>query len=74
MQVEKLTKGKVTMGIMETIDMLVREETRHEEKTEFVTNLILNTDFDDAKIASLAVVGFDFVRKIRASLAKGGKN
>ncbi|SEM17881.1 hypothetical protein SAMN05216436_102145 [bacterium A37T11] len=53
-----------------------RGEVKGEEKKsyEFVTNLVLNTDFNDAKIASLAVVTVEFVQKIRASLAKQKKN
>lgn len=37
---------------------------------EFVKNLILDTDFDDTKIASLAVVPESFVNKVRADLDK----
>ncbi|WP_353125309.1 hypothetical protein [Parapedobacter pyrenivorans] len=37
---------------------------------EFVKNLIQNTAFDDAKIASLAVVRESFVKKVRADLKK----
>lgn len=40
---------------------------------EFVSNLISQTDFDDANIASLASVAVDFVRKVRSDLAKKKK-
>lgn len=48
-------------------------ETEEKNKTEFVTNLILDTNFGDAKIASLAVVSVEFVQKVRASLNKKKK-
>ena len=40
---------------------------------QLVKNLIQDTDFDDAKIASLAVVPLSFVEKVRADLAKEKK-
>jgi predicted transposase/invertase (TIGR01784 family) len=39
-------------------------------KEEFVKNLLSNTDFDIAKIASLAVVSEAFVKKIKKSIRK----
>lgn len=79
--VERLTKGAITMNIMETLDAVVREEGKIEGKIEgaeqksyeFVKNLIQDTEFDDAKIASLAVVAVSFVEKVRAGLTKNKK-
>ncbi|SEN82448.1 hypothetical protein SAMN05216436_12293 [bacterium A37T11] len=61
---------------MSTYEMLLEtgEKRGNEKKNiDFVTNLILDTDFGDQKIASLATVSIEFVRKIRASLAKKQK-
>ena len=66
---------------METITKYFKEERdplyrrgeakgKLEANFEFVRNLLLNTDFDDSKIASLAVVDLTFVQKVRASLDK----
>ena len=90
--VEQLTKGAITMNIMETLDAAVREAGRMEGKQEgwmegkiegkmegakqksyeFVRNLIQNTDFDDAKIASLVGVRVSLVKKVRADLNQNG--
>src|SRR5690606_12207202 len=71
--------------VMSTYDLLIRKGLRQgieqgieqgiakgaEQKSyEFVQNLIQSTDFVDAKIASLAVVSIDFVKKVRADLNK----
>jgi hypothetical protein len=42
-------------------------------KSIFVENLIINTDFDDTKIASLSDVTIDFVKKIRHQLQNADK-
>ncbi len=39
-----------------------------EKQRQFVINLIQATDFDDAKIASLAATNMEFVQQIRAEL------
>lgn len=41
------------------------ERERYKNKFEFVKNLLTNSDFDDPKIAELAVVTLDFVREVR---------
>jgi predicted transposase YdaD len=45
-----------------------RQEGRQEEKTQFATSLIISTDFDDVKIASLVDVPLSFVKNLRKSL------
>ncbi len=50
----------------------VKEEGRAEERAkadfQFVKNLIGGTDFSDEKIAGLASVSVEFVRRIKAEL------
>jgi predicted transposase/invertase (TIGR01784 family) len=70
------------MGIIETIKMITLEEGiekgieqgiekgRHKEQITFVTNLLLNTNFDITKIASLSGVSEDFVKNVKQSLTK----
>jgi hypothetical protein len=57
------------MGIMETIYMLTREEgfEEGEEKKsiQVMKNLLMDTNFDTAKIVSLADVSEEFVIKVR---------
>lgn len=66
---EQLKERNETMG---TVEYLVNEakengrcEGREEEKSSFVRSLLENTDFDDGKIATLAAVEEDFVRRSR---------
>ena len=49
------------------------EEAAEQKSYEFVQNLIQSTEFDDAKIASLAVVAVSFVEKVRDNLNKKKK-
>ncbi|MGK6353021.1 Rpn family recombination-promoting nuclease/putative transposase [Parapedobacter sp. DT-150] len=51
----------------------VRREAKEEASFHFVKNLLFNTDFNDAKIAELASVSLDFIRKVRADLAEKKK-
>jgi len=51
-----------------------KERAKAERKSyDVVKNLITQTDFDDAKIAQLAVIELNFVKKVRADLAKKKK-
>ncbi len=69
------------MGVIEIVKRQERQQGlqqglqqgAEQRSQEFVKNLIQNTDFDDAKIASLAVVSVSFVRKVRADLGKKKK-
>ena len=58
------------MGIIETIKKIAKEESAEQKTYEFVKNLILNTDFDNAKIASLAGVPETFVEKVKKEVNK----
>ncbi|SEM31813.1 hypothetical protein SAMN05216436_103191 [bacterium A37T11] len=75
---DQLLGRKKVMGVIETVRMLEREKTeaktRNEEKKEFVTNLIQKLGLSDDQAADVATVSVEFVRKIRASLAKKAKN
>ncbi len=81
-ELSKTSKGELNMGIVETVKEIVREETERktelkvEEKknTEFVTNLIVKLGLNDEQTADVGEVSIDFVRKVRASLAKKQKN
>lgn len=46
------------------------EKGAEQKSYEFVSNLILETDFDDNKIAALTMVSIEFVRTIRANLRR----
>jgi len=72
-QIQTVTGRGETMGIEEL--MLDRATKQGEEKKsyEFVSNLILQTDFDDKKISNLAEVSIEFVQKIRSQLNKKNK-
>jgi len=79
-QIESLTGNKNFMGIIETITMLTMEEgiekgmiegieKGEQNKTyEIVKNLLLNTDFDIAKIAALANTPESFVRNMQKDI------
>lgn len=79
--VERLTKGAITMDIMETLDAVVREEGKIEGKIEgaeqksyaVVANLIQQLGLDDEAAAGVAEVTVDFVKKVRADLANKKK-
>lgn len=69
------------MGIIETLKLQERRqgvlegerkgrlEGKQEANCEFVSNLISATKFDDNRIAALAAVPVDFVRKVRSEQA-----
>ncbi len=61
------------MGIMETIDALIREETEEKKSYKVVRNLILDFGFSDEQAAKAASVSIAFVEKVRAGLAKKRK-
>ncbi|WP_169316160.1 hypothetical protein [Mucilaginibacter paludis] len=79
-----LTGNEKAMGIIETIKLITREEAleeglekglergreegRKKEQYEFVKNLLLDTDFDITKIASLANVADSFVLQVKKDL------
>ena len=75
--VERLTKGAITMDIMETLDAVVREEGKLEgaeqKSYEFVSNLLVAGKFTVAEIANYATVSEAFVKKIRAELNRKKK-
>jgi len=71
-------KNLATMGIEEFLlqraekkgRQVGRKEAIKETKAIFVKSLLESTDFDDAKIASIADVTVAFVEKIKASISK----
>jgi hypothetical protein len=77
-QIALLTGNEITMGIIETIKMITREEALEEgiekgenkKNLEFVKNLLLNTDFSISKIAALAGVSEDFAKEVQSNLGK----
>lgn len=77
-EIDLLTGNVSAMGIIETIKLIEREEGReqglgqgNEQKSyEFVQNLLLHTDFDIHKIASLVGVSVDFVLNVQETLGK----
>lgn len=69
--IDDITGKTNTMGIFETLAEIRAEETKEEERTNFVRNLLLGTDFSDEKIASLANVSLAFVEEIKAKIKSG---
>lgn len=73
-QIIQLSGGTIDMGVIEVVKKQERQlglqQGVQQKSYEFVENLIKDTDFDDVKIASLAVVSVSFVKKVRASLSK----
>ena len=77
-EIDLITGNYRTMGIIETIKMLTREEAleegiekgREKEKINFVHNLLLNTDFDVARIATLTGASQAFVKKIKKEIKR----
>ena len=77
-EIDLITGNYRAMGIIETIKMLTREEAleegiekgREKEKINFVHNLLLNTDFDVATIATLTGASQAFVKKIKKEIKR----
>ena len=76
-QIDHLTGKKKSMGYFEQLAEIRAEEAMEKgiEKGAkkasllFVENLLKGTDFTPKKIASLANVSLDFVKKVKASLS-----
>ncbi len=89
-EIEKLTKDRIVMGIIETIKMITREEGREEgiekglekgreegieqQNRIFVKNMLLETTFETAKIALLAGVSESFVKAVKEELGDSPKS
>lgn len=77
-QIASLTGNEIAMGIIETIKMIAREEALEEgiekgeerKNQEFVKNLLLNTDFDISKIATLTGVSEEFVKSVQSQIKR----
>ena len=73
-QIEQLTGGTFTMGIIETIKKIEREEGfergMEKGKEQVVKNLLAADKFSISEIAGFAGVAEAFVKKIRVSLKK----
>jgi hypothetical protein len=67
-ELDIITNRSNTMGLKEFVLDRERRMARKEEKEEFTQNLLTQTDFSDDKIATLANVTVDYVKKIRVSL------
>jgi hypothetical protein len=71
-ELDIITNRPNTMGLKEFVldreRRMARKEEREEKNSTFTRNLITQTDFSDEKIALLAGVEIDYVRKVRASL------
>ena len=73
-QIEQLTGGAITMGIIETIKKIEREEVFEKGiekgKQEVIENLIIKLRLSDKQVADIAEMPVSFVQKIRAALKK----
>jgi len=69
-EIIQLTGGTIDMSVIEIVKKQERQQGAQQKSYEFVENLIRQTDFDDAKIASLAVVSLGLVKKIRSDLKR----
>lgn len=71
-QIEELTQSDITMGIIEAIKLITREEGIEKgvetSKRLFVTNLLVDTDFSLDKIAQLADASEELVWEIAIEL------
>ena len=67
-QIEQLTGGAITMGIIETIKKIEREEGIEIGKEQVVKNLLTAGKFSISEIAGFAGVTEAFVKKVRAAL------
>lgn len=69
--------GTINMGVIDVIKKQERQEGlqkgAEQERREFIYNLLKQTDFDDAMIASLTGVTVSLVKKIRAELNEKNK-
>ncbi|MBX2921507.1 MAG: hypothetical protein KF746_04870 [Chitinophagaceae bacterium] len=77
-QIYQLTGKKITMGIIETIKQIEREEVFEKgieegiekAKQDVIENLIIRLGLSDKQAADIAEVSVSFVKKVRASLKK----
>ena len=73
-QIEQLTGGAITMGIIETIKKIEREEVFEKGiekgKQEVIENLIIKLRLSDKQVADIAEMPVSFVKKVRVSLKK----
>ena len=71
-ELDIITNRQNTMGLKEFVldreRRMARKEGREENSSIFTQNLITQTDFSDEKIASLANVTLEYVKKMRISL------
>ncbi len=67
-QIEQLTGGSVTMGIIETIKKIEREEGVEKGKRDVIENLIIKLGLSDKQVSDIAEMPVSFIKKIRASL------
>ena len=69
-EINSLTENRHAMGIIETIKMLAEEEGSKKEKIAFIKSLLLNTDFDSSKIASLCDAPEELVEQVKGDLGR----
>ena len=71
-KLDEINNRNTTMGLEEFVldreRRVGRKEGREEKNSSFTKNLITQTDFSDEKIATLANVDTEYVKKMRASL------
>ena len=68
-EADKIFRKSSDMNIFEQIAEIKAAEAREEASRLFVQNLLKDSDFTQAKIASLANVSLSFVRKVKKGLA-----
>ena len=68
-RIDQKTGKKNTMGIIEQLAEIKAEEARENTSRLFVENLLKESDFPQAKIASLANVSLSFVKKVKKGLS-----
>lgn len=74
---QQVTSGGLTMGIVETVKAIAREEGKLEGKlegkAEVVGNLLATGKFTIAEIANFSSMTEDFVKQVQADLARNKK-
>jgi hypothetical protein len=67
-QTDRIFEKKNTMGVIEQLAEIKRQEALEEGEEKFVRSLLAKTEFSPAKIAELVGVPVAFVQKIKKSL------
>jgi hypothetical protein len=63
-------KNNITMGIVEQVHEIMRQEGRDEELKSAIRKLLTNTEFSPEKIAEIMEIPVTLVKKIKLEMSK----